>query len=74
MTTDGTPRTRLWHPALPCFPARPSPQDVYKKLGITSDAVAAKAAELVAYFGGKQAPPVPAVSPFFVAPSSAVLH
>ena len=43
-------------------------QDVYKAMNFTPDAVAAKAAAVLAHFGttGKTAPPVPVVSPFFV--------
>jgi transketolase len=42
----------------------PAP-DVYKRLGITADAVADKGAKMIAYYAGKQVPPVPINGPRF---------
>jgi len=51
----------------------PAP-DVYKKLGITADAAVTKAVAVREYFSGKPVPAVPALSPFFVAPSASTHH
>ena len=46
------------HPSPP-----PPSQDVYRKLGITADAVAAKGAAMLAYYKTHAVPPVPINGP-----------